>query len=430
MSTKTSVIKKKVISLGSGQANFLLQLYGQIKQVEDNYTFHIDSLTKFSNSVQNNEDKVFDGLCNFKKELSVADYLLSTFKLLGNKVFVLGFLSLLFFEKNKLKKLRDHCVLFIKAKSVSKKFLQNSDYSIYHFHLCFPRNLAYIYFLPKGANIVCSTWGSDLMRTNGVYNYYLQKEAFERAKLITTQSLELQEVILSKFSRDLKPKIRICLFSIEEKLYKLIDHYHSLSDEIIRYKEKFSIGDRYVITVGHNASEFNNHVEILTELNKLNSKIKSRIFCVIPLTYGAAPDGVYINKLNAFIKELDFECVLVENFLPWEDLALLRLATDIMIHLPESDAMSGAATEAMYAGSLLITGSWLPYKNFTRSGLEYLEISSTNELSELVTLELIKSFKLNKETIREKNRKGIITNFFPASTTEKWVKIYKELSDG
>jgi hypothetical protein len=418
--------KIKVLSLGSGQANFLGQLYSEIKLQANNISFDIDGLKKFSDKVDNNEKIAFDHFFDFKRNITTSDRLRCLVKVIFNKVVFISLVNIILFETNKLKKVGDKLLDFLTAKAVVDKYLKKSNYDVFHFQFCIPPNLIYLYFLPKNKKIICSLWGSDLLRRSGANDYYLQLEALKRASIITTQSPELGEVILAKFGRSLKPKIRHALFSIEPRLYNLIDCYRNSKTHITAFQERMGISSSYIITVGHNASFFNNHLQILEQLNTLDKEIKGKLVCILPFTYGAS-DNSYIDKVDEFCKRMDFKCILLQDYLSWDDMALLRLSTDIMIHMPESDAMSGAATEAMYAGSLLITGAWLPYGNFRRSGLSFLEIKAFDDLPAIIT-QYITGNSLYNESAAVQNQENIKKYFFPAATVRPWINIYHELT--
>jgi ABC-type Fe3+-hydroxamate transport system substrate-binding protein len=109
-----------------------------------------------------------------------------------------------------------------------------------------------------------------------------------------------------------------------------------------------------------------------------------------------------------------------------EDLVLLKTITDILIHTPITDALSAFATEALYAGSILITGAWLPYGPFRRTGLEYFEIEDIANLNPLLIKTLDHGIKNYKPDIT-KQQKAIEDTFFPRPTSQMWLSIYNEL---
>jgi hypothetical protein len=100
-----------------------------------------------------------------------------------------------------------------------------------------------------------------------------------------------------------------------------------------------------------------------------------------------------------------------------------------MINMPETDALSGAATEAMYAGNLVLTGAWLPYKIFQKFGLHYKALDSFSEITELIDAHLNKN-RLISDSQANENRENIRKYLFPSATVKPWVKIYNTLVYG
>ena len=59
----------------------------------------------------------------------------------------------------------------------------------------------------------------------------------------------------------------------------------------------------------------------------------------------------------------------------------LRLRTDIMIQVPDSDAFSATMIEVMFGGGILITGAWLPYGKLKRNGIYHCELEEFKYLA-------------------------------------------------
>jgi hypothetical protein len=57
------------------------------------------------------------------------------------------------------------------------------------------------------------------------------------------------------------------------------------------------------------------------------------------------------------------------------DLARLRCATDIMVQVQPTDQLSGAMQEHLHAGSVVITGAWLPYGVLSDAGVRFWTIN-------------------------------------------------------
>jgi hypothetical protein len=77
-----------------------------------------------------------------------------------------------------------------------------------------------------------------------------------------------------------------------------------------------------------------------------------------------------IDNLNQF----PFSQTTFSEYLDDIDNARLRLSSDIMIQLQANDQLSGAMQEHLFAGNVVITGAWLPYKLFRSKGIFFREI--------------------------------------------------------
>jgi glycosyltransferase involved in cell wall biosynthesis len=279
-----------------------------------------------------------------------------------------------------------------------------------------------LFLVPKGKKIVCSFWGSDLLRTNDILNFYFVKKALNRAAVITCQSEELKEIVLSKFGRNLADKIQIALFPVYEKIYDSMDLNYNNQETIDLFKSKFNFSkDKINILIGHSGSIANNHLKIINALQ--NSKNIDKIHLVINLNYAitAKEKEAYKLELIDALKKLDCSYVILEKFFVNGELAISRLASDIFIHAPISDALSGTMLELLYASNIVITGSWLPYKTYRKAKLDYFEIYNFLELSEKLDV-IIDNFDNEKEMML-KNKQSIRDYFISESVAKNWSQI-------
>ncbi|MEO0404813.1 MAG: hypothetical protein AAF193_08080, partial [Bacteroidota bacterium] len=98
--------------------------------------------------------------------------------------------------------------------------------------------------------------------------------------------------------------------------------------------------------------------------------------------------------------------------------AKLRRATDIFIHLPQTDAFSNTLLEHLYAENLVILGTWLPYGKHRTFGVRYREVEHPNDLSQEHFDELDTSN--NPQRIDQLRQQE--------DAPGQWIEIYKEIS--
>ena len=418
--------KKNVLALGIGQSNFLNQLYGDLIRKDDSITVDIDGF--FDVSSQGGQDNsIYRKYLDFKiTKIGTVQRYKSLFAFMRTAFFW----QILYFELSQQKTLGEIKKIMLSyswSKHIVENVILKADYDIFHFHYCNPENLKFVHFFPKESKIICTFWGSDLMRNPGVSNVFYVSKALSKADAITIQSRELAEMLYCKFGRELAEKTNIVQFTIHTGIYEKMDAFKGDDARIESFKQLNGIPpNRITISVGHNAFEANNHIAILESLVKLPSEAKNKISILLPLGYGR--DGSYLQKLQSKVSQIsDFPIILLDQYFGPDDTALLRLVSDIMIQMPITDALSGAMTEVLYAGNHVIAGSWLPYGLLKRNGIVFEQAESFDEIPELVLQYLSKRDTFLR--MNQSNEAMIKKSLFPEKTTADWLRVFNRLFD-
>lgn len=417
--------KIKVLSLGLSQSNFIIQLYKGILKEDKDFEFSVDGFYDLSSNVVDNDTTVFTNMFHLCSEkVSLYTLVIYFFK----SLFENDFWNDLFFERliekrSFIETLR-LAYKYVREFAIMSNHLKNNNYNIFHFHYCVPEKLTLLKFLPPNAKIICSFWGSDLLRTSGARNSYYLNKALVRSTLITTQSLELKEIVLSKYGRDLSEKIKCLTFTINQDVFNFILK-QSNKDCKNAFRKQYNIDvDKKVITVGYNAKKENNHFSILEELDKLDVTLKRQLTIIIPFAYGKNQD--YIVALKEEInKNKSIQTIIIEDFLSPRQVAQLRVNTDIQIQMPMSDALSASVMEVMYAKNIAICASWLPYSPYKNVGIKFLEVNDFSDLPKTLS-ELLPRLEEKKLDFYE-NQSKIENFFFPKQTSISWINLYKQL---
>jgi glycosyltransferase involved in cell wall biosynthesis len=408
----------KILVLGTSQGNFIYQLCKSIRENDPSFEFFaLDSLRL------NKGDALAEHITLIPQRVTPLRFAEACLRSLGEKTCWDTLSYILLLERKPGKALH---FLYQWNKELAL-FLANDrfrDMDAVHFHFIQYSYVRPIHFVPRDKKVVCTFWGSDLMRTGDSFNHFFVGRALERADAITIQSTQLREMLLAKFGRNLKRKIEILKLSAEKTLYDRLD---ALTPESTDTTAR-ALGirrDRTPIVVGHNASPFNNQVLIAKALGSL--KDKQRVQLIFPLMYGATPEERASIKaqLEETLVADGFDYLFLEEFLSWDQLAVLRKLGDIMIHLPDSDALSAAITEAMYAGNAVVTGSWLPYGPFAEAGLRYWTLNDLSELPERVESLLVNLAAAKQECAG--NRQRVREHFFPEVTSRGWIRMFSEV---
>jgi hypothetical protein len=300
----------------------------------------------------------------------------------------------------------------------------SEHYELYHFHFCTAECLRLMDAVPSTAKLICSFWGSDLLRTHGVYEYVNQSRALERADAITVQSLEMREIVLSKFGRHLLPKVHCVRFPLNGKFYELIDVMLNQPERVDAFRRELGVPeDRVLVTVGHNGNPANNQLPIIEALSRLSASEKAAAVWVFPMKYLNNESHIRAVEKAATAAGLEFR--LMTHYLDWPELAAFRIATDVLIHLPISDALSGTVQEVIYAGNCVIAGAWLPYSPFRKVRLPLVTVEDFAEVPSCISQTLLRLGTLKREATEARQR--IRDHFFAEAAVPPWVEIYRRL---
>lgn len=416
--------KIKVLILGNSQSNFLNQLYSQIKKRDNSFDFFVNNYWDLSKGEVNFLTLPYNSFFDFKNQpISKWKHLKSFVQFSCTRFFW----KIIFFEisqNSNLRKIKDIILDFSKAKYRAKEYIDPLQMDLIHFHFCVPQNLQEIFFINPKTKIICSFWGSDLLRFTGVSNVFYVGRALKRANSITIQTLELAEILYSKYGRNFKMKTEILRFNLGIEILEEIDLNRGNEKLINQFKERYKIPlDKTQISLGHNSFSENNHLLMIDEIRKLPKKISDNLVFVLHLGYGGEIN--YIKKLiELALHEQNIELIVINQFFDAKEIALLRLSTELFIHMPTTDALSAAMTEVLYAGNIVITGAWLPYGILKRNGIFFYEIEEFYELKPMLI-----SILKNSSALKKYHNRELIRNFLlPGVTTPKWIQLFNKTS--
>lgn len=403
------VLAKKILVLGIGQSNFILPLYSAIKKRLTAYKFGIVGLKAlFNNSDIQMATATFDELLEWDKtRWSKLQLIKAFFEVITRQYFYKDLSAMWLDGKLSIRSVYDTLLHGNMEPYLLASRINKSDYDILHYHFI---ALPYIYpirYLNERFKIITTFWGSDLMQSSGHRNMRLQSQALDRSHVITVMTPDMGNILLSKFGRHLTPKLHIIRFLLQSKIFELMDHFRDRLDWQQSFRMKFKVpATNRIVIIGHSGTARMNHLKIIDSFSTLNDIQQQNITCFVPMTYAMA-DADYANQVKLQAAKYKVHFIFQESYMSWEDLAQLKLIAEVMIHMPSSDALSGALTEYFYGGGLGITASWLPYNTFAYSGLYYKAYDDFDSLgkfwiSEWPQLNLDqKEFKNNIEIIKK-----------------------------
>jgi len=270
----------------------------------------------------------------------------------------------------------------------------------------------------KCGRIVCSVWGSDFYRSSGRIRR-LQERLYKISGVITFTSERTMSEFDDYYSKKYSSKLRICRFGLAP--LEVLRNVDLDKDEC---RKHFGFPhDSVIITIGYSNDPVQQHKDILRSIHKYRTKIHDNVFFVLPMTYGST--SKYRTSVRTELEQYGFRYKIFDKFLPDEEVAILRKASDIMIQTRITDQFSGSMMEHLYTENLVITGDWLPYRTLDEKGIFMLKVSSVEEVGEKLVYALN-----NLDSLKEKCKKNPeiiweLSNW--EKNIQSWIDMYEEL---
>lgn len=229
----------------------------------------------------------------------------------------------------------------------------------------------------KGRRLVVTLFGSDVYRTGAIMRPF-QRRLLKRAAIITATNADTLAAARDLFGDELSLG-RVVRFGLRP--LDIIDELSSAPRA--SHKRELAIPeDRIVIVVGTNAARRQHHLEIIAAIRALPASRRSDLFMIVPMTMGG--DRSHTEQVIEACADSGMEHRVITGLMTDEELARLRCAADVVIQVQPTDQLSGAMQEHLYAGSVVITGAWLPYDIFREAGVKFWTVSDRSELTHAV----------------------------------------------
>ncbi len=214
------------------------------------------------------------------------------------------------------------------------------------------------YFRRMSNNIVVSPWGSDILRVDGIRLKMLLNGIINKSDYITgAVSGNIGKKIL-KYSPKCKSKFRPVYWGSET-----IDFFsHNIGNiDTQSAKNHFGLSNNYVVTCGYNAFRAQNHDKIIEAIIQIRSQLPDNLKLLFPVSYGGADKNEYIAELKERCQLNHLDALFVENYMPVSDVFMLRMATDIFVHVQNTDAGSASFLEYVLCNKKIVHCAWIHY---------------------------------------------------------------------
>jgi len=260
-----------------------------------------------------------------------------------------------------------------------KKFVAGKNFDCINIHYIKPDYFFILDYLKKSATkLILTPWGSDVYWPKGLYKYMVKK-IFDAADY-TTGADDRFTADYKKIFKVPDKKMVFCNLGVEAIEY-IVKHKNEINVE--EAKRQLGVGGNYVITCGYKAMKSHRHKEMIEAIYKVRNELPSNLLLFLPLTY--PHDEEYIEEVRQEVKEHDLKAVIFDKFLDIPHLFLLRQATDMFIHVQDTDASCASLREYLLCEKKIINGAWLYYPELIKNGsVPFYEVSSLENLSQAI----------------------------------------------
>lgn len=270
-------------------------------------------------------------------------------------------------------------------------------------------------FKNSKARIIVIFWGSDILQIDEKGAKHLEK-ILKISRWINIGTLHMHDKLREFYGNKFDSKCTYIGFGGPALTY--IRDCDLTVDEA---KAKLGLDpSKTVIAVGYNGRKEQQHLSAISAVDKLSNEYKSKIQFLVHIGYNT--ESGYKDEIIECLEKSGISYLLMEEMLDLENIAIMRIATDIFIHAQTSDGLSGSIREAVYAGSVLLNPSWIRYDKFDQDNVEYVKYADFQDLTVKLKLVLDNIIKID----RKKNREILYNEYSWEAVEHKWVRMFDD----
>ncbi len=260
--------------------------------------------------------------------------------------------------------------------------------------------------------------GSDLYRAREAELVY-KKALIDMADKVSAETDETIAAFLKVYP-SVESKIRWVNFGIETLEYMNQDCFAKVQEK----KKSMNIADgRRVVLCGYNAGKAHQHLEMIRALDRLDISVKKEIVLVFLMTYPNNKED-YIARVKQELDKCGIDYQIVTEYMNTQEMAEIEMMSDVLITVQKTDQLSSTMLETMYAGKVIIAGSWLPYGNLREKGLCFWSVDAIDHLAETVS-EIIVNYPAYSERCLV-NRNIIYTLSSWNEAADRWRRLWED----
>lgn len=281
------------------------------------------------------------------------------------------------------------------------QIIKLNHYDLVNFHFV-PINIFEMVKVCKGhhTKVLLTPLGSDVLRVKNKYKRKL-KRAFSLADFVSFNTI-------TGFCKDVSelyeiPKEKIVNLGYGSETISSIIDLKGRCDRTECFNMLPIPYSNYNIVCGYNASVGQRQESIFMALIDNIDILPAGYQIIFPLSYGNDKD-IIKRRIIDLNKNHNLNIVFIEDYLETNQVAALRLITDLFIHVQITDAYNASLQEFLLAGSKCINGSWLKYPSLEFNGEPYIVCKTIYDLSDCVRRGLMSNgieSLLHKDTEKE-----------------------------
>jgi len=275
----------------------------------------------------------------------------------------------------------------------------------------------------KSNHMISSVWGSDFHRSSDKFRNK-QMRVYDSSEIITFATEEARNAFVDYYPM-YSVKTRICTFGLSP-----LDFLRNGMGSQENCREVLGIPkDAITICVGYNAGRWQRHKEVIRSIVKVKNKLlrqtHHKLCLILPMTYGR--DEKYVREVEEELFGCGIQRVVLHKFMNPLTSAALKTVTDIFINVQPTDVLSGSMLEHLYAGSVVVTGSWLPYKVLEDMKIHLHRVDKVDEVGSKI-YSILPYLGLWK-ALNEDKKESIYRLASWEHNIDSWEAIYREVAD-
>jgi glycosyltransferase involved in cell wall biosynthesis len=146
---------------------------------------------------------------------------------------------------------------------------------------------------------------------------------------------------------------------------------------------------------------------------------------IFPFTYRF--DANYYYYIKNILEKNDLKYKFFLEFMSQEDVARLRIITNVHINFVTSDGLNASMLESLYANSVVIAGSWLNYDTLDVKSIFYVQADIGSLFLQLQNIFTNYPHYFN---LAAKNKEIVYNYFSWRNAIKHWIGLYNKIAIG